>query len=83
MAMHRMVNGEKVELTPEEEAELLVEWEANKKAQEARAWLEGRVRSYPKIEEQLDMLFHDALNGTTTWQDTISDIKARYPKPKS
>lgn len=39
-----------------------------------------RVRAYPSIQEQLDMQYWDAVNGTTVWQDTINAIKAKYPK---
>jgi len=40
-----------------------------------------RDRVYPTIQEQLDMQYHDMVNGTTTWKDTILAIKAKYPKP--
>ena len=39
-----------------------------------------RVKEYPSIVDQLDMQYHDALNGTTTWQDAINTVKAKYPK---
>lgn len=39
-----------------------------------------RAQAYPSIQEQLDMQYWDAVNGTTTWQDTINAIKAKYPK---
>lgn len=39
-----------------------------------------RAAAYPTIQEQLDMQYHDALNGTTTWQDTIASIKQQFPK---
>ena len=35
---------------------------------------------YPSIEDQLDMLYWDNINGTTTWQDAITEIKSKYPK---
>jgi len=38
-------------------------------------------RKYPPISEQLDMLYNDKLNNTTTWIDTITAIKQTYPKP--
>ncbi len=38
-------------------------------------------RIYPSIESQLDMMYHDKLNNTTIWQDTIANIKAMNPKP--
>ncbi len=39
-----------------------------------------RQREYPPIQEQLDMIYWDKINGTTLWQDAISAIKEKYPK---
>ena len=40
-----------------------------------------RDREYPSIQEQLDMQYHDLVNGTTTWKDAIAQVKADNPKP--
>jgi len=40
-----------------------------------------RIKSYPPIEEQLDMMFKDEINGTSIWKDTLLAIKLKYPKP--
>ena len=39
-----------------------------------------RDRQYPSIGDQLDMQYHDQLNGTTTWKDAIAKVKADNPK---
>ena len=39
-----------------------------------------RKISYPSINEQLDMLYWDSVNGTTTWKDAIAQVKADNPK---
>jgi len=39
-----------------------------------------RVKEYPSLEEQEDMKYHDAIDGTTVWLDTITAIKIKYPK---
>jgi hypothetical protein len=39
-----------------------------------------RLRKYPSIGEQLDMLYWDNVNGTTVWQNTIAAVKTEYPK---
>jgi len=39
-------------------------------------------RQYPSIGEQLDMQYWDLVNGTTTWKDTIAQVKADNPKPE-
>jgi len=40
----------------------------------------ARASEYPSLEEQQDMQYWDAVNGTTTWKDKIAEIKAKYPK---
>tara|TARA_R110001592_G_scaffold1632_3_gene9496 strand:- start:4325 stop:4687 length:363 start_codon:yes stop_codon:yes gene_type:complete len=39
-----------------------------------------RANAYPPIGEQLDMQYHDAVNGTTTWKDAIAKVKSDNPK---
>jgi len=42
----------------------------------------GRKRhnEYPVIGEQLDMIYHDQVNSTTTFRDAIKAVKDKYPK---
>ena len=40
-----------------------------------------RAEEYFTLEEQLDMQYWDAVNGTTTWKDHIAAVKSKYPKP--
>ena len=44
------------------------------------AYTVARVAEYPSLEEQQDMQYWDAVNGTSTWKDKIAEIKAKYPK---
>jgi len=39
-----------------------------------------RDRKYPSIGDQLDMQYHDELNGTTTWKDAVAKVKSDNPK---
>ena len=39
-----------------------------------------RLKSYPPIDEQLDMMYHDQVNDTTTWKDAIQAVKDANPK---
>tara|TARA_B100000282_G_scaffold279146_1_gene239276 strand:+ start:351 stop:647 length:297 start_codon:yes stop_codon:yes gene_type:complete len=52
------------------EKELLSEYDANK-------YQRDRVKVYPSIEEQLDDLYHNGIDG---WKKTIKAIKDKYPK---
>ena len=40
-----------------------------------------RLDKYPSIGDQLDMQYHDSVNGTTTWADAIAAVKTKYAKP--
>ena len=51
-----------------------VEWDAN-------SYKAARNRAYPSIADQLDMQYHDGVNGTTTWADAIAAVKTKYAKP--
>lgn len=46
-----------------------------------RQYATRRRREYPTLRAQLDMMYHDAMDGTTTWVDEITRIKTKYPKP--
>ena len=48
---------------------------------DAKQYQRDRAISYPSIQDQLDMQYHDAINGTTTWKDAIAKVKADNPKP--
>jgi len=41
-----------------------------------------RLAAYPTVKDQLDMLYHDQINGTTVWQDAITAVKTDNPKPE-
>jgi len=40
-----------------------------------------RAAAYPSYQEQMDMQYWDAVNGTTTWKDAIAKVKSDNPKP--
>ena len=35
---------------------------------------------YPSIGDQMDMQYHDLVDGTTTWQDAVQAVKDTHPK---
>jgi hypothetical protein len=60
-------------------SELQAEYDA-KQYQRDRTKLHG-TNVYPDIDDQLDMLFHDKKDGTTTWEDAVQAVKDAHPKP--
>ena len=49
---------------------------------DALQYQRDRATSFPSIGDQLDMQYHDELNGTTTWKDAVAKVKADNPKPE-
>ena len=43
-------------------------------------YAELRETEYPSIQNQLDMLYWDKINGSNQWQQAITTVKATYPK---
>jgi len=47
----------------------------------AVAYKDVRRAAYPDLREQMDMQYHDLLDGTTKWKDAIAKVKNDIPKP--
>ena len=56
-------------------AELQAAWDT-----ENAGYRANRRSEYPSIGDQLDMQYHDAVNGTSTWRDAIAAVKSKYAK---
>ena len=83
MTRYKCVNGEIIPLTPEEEAQRdreEAEWARGKEDRDCKAIIAKRIREYGDIGYQLDLIFHEGLEG---WRAHIADVKARNPKPTS
>lgn len=67
-----------------EEEEAADREEATFKAEQARTEyirLRQSTDGYKSVELQLDMLYHDMINGTKTWIEHRTDVKKRFAKP--
>ena len=64
------------------EAEVLAEAARLRAEWENAQYRRDRVKIYPRIQDQLDMLYWDKINGTDTWQQAIDAVKTQYPKPE-
>lgn len=43
-------------------------------------YIKNRIKEYPSIIDQLDMLYWDMVNNTSNWKNLITEIKEKYPK---
>ena len=48
---------------------------------DAKAYQRTRAAAYPNIGDQLDMIYHDQVDGTTTFKEAIQAVKDANPKP--
>ena len=70
-------NPDNITIEQIEEAIPLAEADFN-----ATQYQRDRAVAYPSIQDQLDMQYHDSVNGTTTWKDSIAKVKSDNPKPE-
>ena len=61
------------------QAELLVDYAATQYQRDRT--VPPKHGGYPEISDQLDMMWHDKKDGTTTWEDAVQAIKDANPKP--
>tara|TARA_B100000131_G_scaffold5240_1_gene5400 strand:- start:533 stop:958 length:426 start_codon:yes stop_codon:yes gene_type:complete len=66
---HKMVNGVVIHHTEQEDLR-----------DEATV---DRRNAYGGIDEQMDMMYKDQINGTTTWRDHVANVKATTTKPST
>ena len=67
--------------TPPTKAEIDAEIIRLEKEFSDNEYARNRASAYPSTGDQLDMQYHDQLDGTTTWKDAVAKVKADNPKP--
>ena len=81
----RTANGVHYLLTEAEETELsdrATAWEAEQADYVANEkYKDDRKAAYGSVEDQLDMIYWDGVNETTTFQDHVAAVKVAHPKP--
>ena len=74
-----VLDWEENENPPSDEA-LNTEIDRLKAEYDAQEYARNRASAFPSIGDQLDMQYHDRLDGTTTWKDAIAKVKSDNPK---
>ena len=84
-AITQKVDGEIVyhdDQTPPTEEQIQAKLKELQADYDAKKYQRDRATSYPSIQEQLDMQYWDAVNGTKKWQEAVAKVKADNPKPE-
>ena len=91
-SLTKMVDGNSIDLSTAEYNKTIDGWAQASFDQEVEKamiadggqsakYAQYRRDAYPSIGDQLDMQYHDSVDGTTTWADAIAAVKAKYQKP--
>jgi len=67
--------------SPISDADIDAEMQRMQADYDSKQYQRDRAAAYPSLEEQADMQYWDAVNGTTAWVDAVAAVKAQYPKP--
>jgi hypothetical protein len=68
-----------VKATPEELEKATIKAKEVQAVYDSQEYARLRKAEYDKLNQD-ELRFDDLENGTTVWQDTINEIKGRYPK---
>tara|TARA_R100000005_G_C4886755_1_gene135645 strand:+ start:381 stop:683 length:303 start_codon:yes stop_codon:yes gene_type:complete len=80
--LKKQVGNEVMEFTEDDYAQAKIDLGNQKWNDQQFGYVSARQEAYPSIGDQLDMQYHDAVNGTTTWKDAIAQVKSDNPKPE-
>lgn len=80
--MYAQVNNERREFTDSEYDQAVIDLANSKFDQQENGYKTARQEAYASVQDQLDMQYWDAENGTTLWADHITKVKADNPKPE-
>ena len=69
--------------TPPTTAQITTKYEALKTAHNALEYARKREPEYPSTGDQLDMMYKDTKNSTTTHADAVEAVKTKWPKDNS
>ena len=79
--LFKQVNNERLEFTDDDYDQAITDLANSKYDQQENGYKIARQEAYGSIPDQLDMMYWDNVNGTTTWKDHIAQVKSDNPKP--
>ena len=79
--LYKQINSEKFEFSDDDYAQAKTDLGNSKWNDQQFGYIQARQVAYGDLGSQLDMIYWDKVNDTTTWQDHIAKVKADNPKP--
>ena len=79
--LYKQVNNERMEFSDADYAQAKTDLGNSKWDEQQNGYKSARQEAYGSIQDQLDMMYWDNVNSTTTWKDHIDQGKSDNPKP--
>lgn len=79
--LRKAINGDVVEYSEGDYAQAITDLANSKWNEQQFGYIEARQEAYGSIQDQLDMLYWDKVNGTELWKEHVESVKADNPKP--
>jgi hypothetical protein len=79
--MYKQVNSQRLEFDDNDYAQAITDLANSKFDQQENGYKTARQEAYGDLASQLDMMYWDGVNSTTTWADHIAQVKSDNPKP--
>jgi len=80
--MYKQVNNDRMEFSDADYDQAKIDLGNSKWEEQQYGYIQARQEAYGSIPDQLDMMYWDQVNGTTTWKDYIAKVKSDNPKPE-
>ena len=80
--LFKQINKERLEFTDDDYAQAKIDLGNSKWEAQQFGYIQARQEAYGDLGSQLDMMYWDKVNDTTTWQDHIAKVKSDNPKPE-
>ena len=80
--IYKQVNNERLPISDSDFEQMVIDCANSKFDQQQNGYKQARSEAYGSIADQLDMIYWDGKNSTTTFQDHIDAVKAAHPKPE-
>ncbi len=80
--IYKSVDGVTMEFSEDDYEKRKINLGNEKWNEQQFGYIQARQAAYGSISDQLDMIYWDKVNDTTTWQDHIAKVKSDNPKPE-
>ena len=79
--LYKQVNNERLEFDSADYDQAITDLANSKWNDQQFGYIQARQEAYGSIGDQLDMMYKDEVNSTTTWKDHVAQVKSDNPKP--